>query len=357
MNKIDFKNLSLKEQEAVYENAFIQQEQATNQKVAAAIACLQAKTMPTPPEIISFITWNLGERTKILRHHAFWDEMKIREGFEALVETAHLAYVDICRHSAALVGISKNSESFYDRVSSAVSDPVQKDMMAFCSAAHGCIDTVRRLKSCRPDIAPNMDTAITAHFSGDVFEFIKCLRKNLSHGFVVIPNWTLTKGREGDSGSMVFNADEILAFGEWSAGAKSYINSAKDGRLNIGPAIDVYHQALIKFRQTVSDIFARNVTEFERDYYNIEDSYKRVTNAQWQKVLVSQVGKSKNPYDFLHRFFTPEQVREIRRRPDHSKEQVEFIISLRQVETACDDELRKKLYELFGVKEEEQKAA
>src|SRR5690606_33657588 len=101
--------------------------------------------------------------------------------------------------------------------------------------------------------------------------------------------------------------------------------------------------------KNIEDLLARHKTEAEKDYYSIEDSYHRFASNLWAKLLVTQIGKNKNPYDFLHRFFNEKEVREILRRPNNSKEQVEYIISLRSVETACDDELRKALYKLFQV--------
>ena len=40
------------------------------------------------------------------------------------------------------------------------------------------------------------------------------------------------------------------------------------------------------------------------------------------------------------------------RRPRHSKEQVDFMIGLKNAETGCDDDLRRLLYEKFGVDNE-----
>ena len=69
------------------------------------------------------------------------------------------------------------------------------------------------------------------------------------------------------------------------------------------------------------------------------------------KILIRQIGKDKDPYEYLHRFFEPEIVREIFRLPRHSKEQVDFMINLKASEFDCDDELRRLLYDKFEVKD------
>ena len=56
-----------------------------------------------------------------------------------------------------------------------------------------------------------------------------------------------------------------------------------------------------------------------------------------------------NPYEFLHRFFDPETLREILRRPSNSKEQVDFIMALKAAEIDWDDELRDMMCRIFGV--------
>ena len=59
--------------------------------------------------------------------------------------------------------------------------------------------------------------------------------------------------------------------------------------------------------------------------------------------------KGQGPYEYLHRFFDPETVREILRRPQHSKEQADFIIAVKAAELDCDDDLRRWLHKIFEV--------
>lgn len=317
--------------------------------IQTAIAFLDTKVIPTPQNIVAVINSAITERKIILSHHAFWEEKKIRSGLKNIIDVAHEAYTDICRHKAGLISLSEKYDRFRDDVATKISIPLQKDVMSFCTAAHACIDTTRRLKRCRPDIAQQIDAAIKANLTGDVFEFVKSLRKNLSHGFVSMANWNLTTDKNGRSGAMIFSADELLRFGEWNAGAKAYLQKSSKGRIDTAEAMGSYNQGLIKFSRDIDDILARNRTAAEIDYYDIEDTYKRMASCMWMKVTAVQIAKNKNPYDFLHRYFNEEERREILRRPNNSKEQVDYIISLRIVETACDDELRAALYKLFKV--------
>ncbi len=228
-----------------------------------------------------------------------------------------------------------------------VANPFQKDVMAYASAVVGMVDTLRRIKSCRPDLDAHIDDAIARFFSEEIHAFIKDLRNNLAHGSVVVPGWSITFDSSGNKGLMQFSTQELLMLGKWTAKSKAFLQSNE--HIHVGAVIREHFRSVSRFSAEVKDIFARNVTSAERDYFDLQDERARWAKGQMAKIMVSQIGKGKNPYDFLHRFFSPEEVRFILRLPKHSKEQVDAIINLKSAETNCDDQLRKYLYELFAV--------
>jgi hypothetical protein len=319
-------------------------------QAAEAIRILRLNQFPTPDHVRRTIYMTVGrERARVLSNHAYWKEKKLRDGLDALMNTADTAYVDVCRHDAALTAFSSPKGDFQDHIEHTVGNPAQKDVMAFCAAAAAIVDTTRRIRESRSDIKSEIEVTIDECFGNEAAEFIKDLRNNLSHGSVVIPGWVITSDGQGISGAMAFQVDDLLSFGEWKSEAKRYIAQATDGKINIVEPIRAYFKMLTAFHTRLLDLFALNVTDAEQDYFEIEDTSRRWGNRQAVKVLVSQIGQGKNPYKYLHRYFKPEEIREIRRRPDHSVEQVQSIISLRSVEADCDDELRIMIYKLFGV--------
>ena len=225
----------------------------------------------------------------------------------------------------------------------------QKDMMAYCSLAIGVHDTLRCVYKVRPAIEGEIRKIANECFDHDVTFFVKDLRNNLSHGSVVIPKWEISSDFQNLSGSMKYGARELLSFGEWASESERYVSKANGGTINLSAIVGEHFKLLEDFDRKIQDLFAKNVTDAERDFFEIEDSHKRVMRTQWAKIQISQIGKNKDPYEHLHRFFEPETVREILRRPRHSKEQVDFIIALKAAEIDCDDELRRLLYEKFGV--------
>ena len=313
------------------------------------ILCLERKKFPTPDDIRQDINSSGNEqREYILRHHAYWKERQLKLGLESLIYAAHQAYVDICRHDAALGSLAM-ARNFEDHVDQTVGYTAQKDMLAYCSSAVGVRDTLRRIEKGRPDIEDKIRDVSCKCFSHNVAIFINDMKNNMIHGSVRIPKWQISYDFQGWSGSMTYSEKELLSFGNWKKGSREYVRKANDGKIDISKVVGEHFKLLRDFEREIQDLFARNVTDAERDFFEIEDSYKKIQRRQWARILISQIGKGKDPYEYLHRFFEPETVREILRRPRHSKEQVDFIVALKSAELDCDDDLRYLLYEKFGV--------
>jgi len=181
------------------------------------------------------------------------------------------------------------------------------------------------------------------------FDFIDRLRNNLLHGEVTVPNTVITTGASGTHGTIQFDIDELLAFGTWNPRAQQFICSFGE-RLPISPVRLDFTEAIRRCHERVRETLRRSPSEAEIDFWIIEDDERRWASCQWIKVILSPFAKKgTDPYPHLPRFFEPDEVREILRRPRHSVEQAELIIALKSPRVACDDELRAMLYKIFGV--------
>jgi len=282
--------------------------------------------------------------------HAFSGENQIREGFDTHVSTIHMACVDLKRHNAALTGYQSNYVDFSEHSEYTVETPCNKDLLAFCAAAFGLVDVTRRLKMKRKDVAQEIDEVIDRIFVHDSLSvFVKDLRKNLSHGSVVVPYWSIAYDGQDRQGSMLFSVERLLRFGEWSALAKKYLQEAKEGIINICDMATTYESKVQKFASAVGDILARNVTDMERDFFEIEDKHKISEASSFFNILLHQIGKGKDPYEYLHRFFNKEQIRAIHRLPMRSLEQITYIESLIKVKYGLGDSIRHDLMKYFNV--------
>ena len=324
------------------------QQETEKLKIERIISVLSSHQIPTPDDIREDIRGLVGRRNELMRHHVFWKEHRLRLGMQSLVRAAHQAHVDICRHDAALGSLARVND-FEEHVDYTVGYAAQKDVMAYCSLAIGLNDTLRRIETKRPKITAEIEIIKNAYYDQDVTVVVKKLRNNMAHGSVAIPEWKITIDPERHTGSMVYPKQEFIDLGEWNTRSKRYLENIEGGWVSVSKIIGEHFVLLQKFDQDMRDLFARNRSRGEVDYFDIEDSYKRIAKQQWIKILISQIGKGKDPYEYIHRHFDPKEHREILRRPKHSKEQVDFMIGLKGAEIDCDKDLRKMLYQMFEV--------
>ncbi len=329
-----------------------QEERREREKREAVLSQFEKAMFPTPEPIARAIVWSApSKRAEFLRHHPYWKERKLRLGLDALISAALSAHLDLTRCEAALVAYGASRDSFEDHLDHTVGHPAQKEVMAFCTAYTGVIDTLRRLtKSVRTDLYDQARELGFDALSGPEFRFLRDLRNNLAHGSVTMPGWWIQTDFETTIGAMRFAAAELLAFGDWSSESKQYLRDAPDGHIAISAITAKCSSGLARLRRALHMLFARNRTAAEIDYYELDDLGRRLLSGQSLKIFLNgHAAKGTDPYPHLHRIFEPEVAREILRRPRHSQEQVEFIISLRAAQTHCDDDLREMLYKLFRV--------
>ena len=261
-------------------------------------------------------------------------------------ETAFFHYIGELSGLGALA----DSASYLDNVDLAVGHVAQKDVVAYCALTLGVRDTLTKILGLRCDIAGEISEARDRVFCADVSQFVRNLRNNLLHGDVVVPQWSVSYGGERPTtGSMRYSVRDLEASGQWNGQARRYMRSAPDEHVHLSEVVREHFALVNELKSGLDALFAQNVSESEWDYWQIEDSHKRGLRRQWAKLLIGQIWNGKDPYGELYRFFEPAVLREILRRPRHSKEQVDFLIATKSSEIDCDDELRQLLYRVFGV--------
>ena len=316
------------------------------------IPYLKSAVLPTPDDVRDAINSLVGEkRQQILSHHTYWKEWVLRQGLESLICASHQASIDICRHDAAL-GALADSKDFQNHVDHAVGYAAQKDVIAYCALALGVRDTLKEIQGIRDDIGKEISKAGNKVFSADISEFIRKLRNNLLHGRVLVPEWSISHdiGRQTKTGSMRYSKKNLMESGQWSKEARNYIQSSNNEYLCLSVVVREHFGLLNGLRRALDDLFSRNISEAEKDYWEIEDSHKRALRSQWARIAVEQTAKGKDPYEYLHWFFDEETVRSILRYPRYSKEQVDFMITLKSTRIDWDNNLRNIMYKVFGVK-------
>ena len=319
------------------------------------IAELKKHQIPTPSELRDRLHGCIGdERQQVMRHHAYGQKWALCSGYESLTRAAHQVAIDVSRHDAALGGLAEDGD-FEDHIDYLVGHATQKDVIAYCALAFGIRDTLKELAGLRSDIKGDIFVLLDQVFNTDMSEFFRKLRNNLLHGRVQIPQWRVASDTDNPNwtGTMFYSKVMLMGFGQWNDAARNYVKSLEGTDVHIAFIIRKHYKLLNKLKRQMDDLFARNVTLEEKDFWEIRDSYVRLVRRQVRGILLDSAATGRDPYDYLHRHFSPEETREILRRPKHSKEQVDFMLGLKAAEMDLDGDIKGRLYKVFGVGRED----
>lgn len=336
---------------ALFRDLVQRQERQNQETLDQCISFLKEHNIPTHQNIRNAINSLIGEkRQQALSHHVFWKEWELRKGLMSLINSSHQASMDICRHDAILGELAR-SQKFPEVVDYTVGYATQKDTIAYCAIVGGIRDTLCEILKLRADIASQIEEQKSAVFDTDISEFVRQLRNNLLHGRVVIPQSEISYNVESNfgRGSMMYQVDSLMRSGKWSERSRNFVSGLREEKVQLSTIVRMHFRLLDKSIRKIGDAFARHATPSEKDFFEIEDEHKRRGGRLWAGLMIGQIGRGMNPYDYLHKYFEPEILREILRRPPHSKEQVDFMITLKAAEIDVDDELRSRLYRIFGV--------
>ncbi|HET7832693.1 MAG TPA: hypothetical protein VFK88_06990, partial [Gallionella sp.] len=86
------------------------------------------------------------------------------------------------------------------------------------------------------------------------------------------------------------------------------------------------------------------------DYLRCRKRIKAVSSRSFWNLIFQQVviAGRRNPYTYLDRYLTEEELNEVNALPYGSGRQIDRIIELVDEYEACDDELRQIIYKAFG---------
>ena len=303
----------------------------------------QMGTIPTTKEVRQLVNSSVGNtRALLLSNHKFSKEKTLRVGFQTLIASMNAAFTDLCKLEAAIAPHYYQSKED-NTMEYVVSTPIQKEVIAFCSAAHGIVDVTRRIKAARPDLIGVLENLRSELVREKNPSLIFDLRKNLSHGSVVIPYWNITSDDRGIRGSILLEIPMLLKTGDWSENTKSYFSLQKSGQINLKAEMEQYLSAINRYSADAELLFASSATAEEQDYYDIEDEYQRRIRTQHLRIIIGQGRQFSDPLKYLGRFFTEEQARAIRKLPTGSNAQLDLIAALKSTEYDIDDKLREEV--------------
>ena len=181
--------------------------------------------------------------------------------------------------------------------------------------------------------------------------FIHSFRRYVSHIKFTKANWKIIYTKEGRSVYFILDKDTLLEFNDWHSLAKKFISKYSEG-INVEELFDKYSDEVKNFhnwlRISVLDTYGDKISEY-LNYLRIINSFS--LEIKWN-IIVHQFLLPKNidPYMYLDRYLTEEELEEVFSLSHRSKEQVDRIIHLVDSYKICSDELKRQLYKICKVK-------
>jgi hypothetical protein len=112
-----------------------------------------------------------------------------------------------------------------------------------------------------------------------------------------------------------------------------------------------YFQATKRFVDDLMKYDTQNLSKVEQHLIETEDLRKgmhlKFSLGFWVQILKNK--PHVDPLDHLDHYFSENEIRLIKKRPKHSKEQADFIIELGDKWGICDDALRQNVYQILRV--------
>jgi hypothetical protein len=230
-----------------------------------------------------------------------------------------------------------------------------KEIYTYSCAASSLVQAYRHLALTSSDVSKKYDDLKVELLSGaDAIAFFAELRvaNNHLHILVASPHYSVTSnfqsGKREVTSGISFDRDLILSNSEWKARVRQFVASRKN--LDVISLMEEH----FKLASSFHDLFpARLGIHTDKGFRDIERvlSARKTMSYRTSLAVILQIAvpQKLNPYEYLPRWFSPDELKRIYAFRDGTKEQLEYMIALRDPFGFCDRHTRQELYKLFSV--------
>lgn len=227
---------------------------------------------------------------------------------------------------------------------------IQRGIFSATMAAKALVEHSRKFSEIYP--VDLYQEKVEEYFKRDsLHKFVQKFRNFMAHVRITKSNWVVKYDKQGKSVFFILRSEDLNKWDGWDATERLYITSNPEG-INVEQLYDDYSRKIKFFHDWFHSKVWQKYSEELREYFD----YKRIYNAvnarsAWNLLIKEALKKKIDPYMYLDRYLSNNEIEEILSLPFRSKRQVDRIIELVDEYGACDSELRKAIYELFGVTE------
>lgn len=227
---------------------------------------------------------------------------------------------------------------------------VKKSIFQCTSALMALVDHARKFEKTYP-ITGYKENLQKVFSRPGLHDFLQCLRNYNTHWRVAETNWHIKQSFDPPSRQARFliSKSELLRWDGWKPLAKTYIEEG-------GDEFDVY-ELFSNYRRYTQEFYSWHkgavLDQYAKDVC-IYLTYKRFYDGCMQthnwNLLLSNLPRDTNPYQYLERFLTAKQLERLLTFEHRSRQQVEMLIEMLGMTEFCDEVLKEKALALFREK-------
>lgn len=228
---------------------------------------------------------------------------------------------------------------------------IQRGVFTATMAAMALVDHSRRFSGKYP-VEFYREKVREYFLENPLHRFVQNFRNYMTHVRIAKSNWVVKHDKQGRSVFFFLTQENLSKWDGWDTPSKSYIAENPDG-VNIEELFNDYSKKVKLFHDWFrSQVWQKHSEEF-REFFDCKKTYNATHVRSTWNMLIQQafLPKKIDPYIYLDRYLSNNEIAEVLSLPFRSNQQVDRIIEFIDEYRACDDELRKLVYELFGVTE------
>ena len=226
---------------------------------------------------------------------------------------------------------------------------IQRGVFSATMAAMALVDHTRIFSNDFP-VEGYQEKVNESFAENSLHKFIQGLRNYTTHVRITKSNWVVKSNKEGRSVFFLFSVTDLKKWDGWDSLSKTYIDSNPEG-VNVEQLFQDYSNKVKSFHDWFRCKVWERSSEDLSEYFACKRTYNAVNAGSMWNLLLKQAFPQKgiDPYMYLDRYLSDNEIEEILSFPFRSKSQVDRIIELVDEYECCDEELRSAAYKLFGV--------
>lgn len=224
---------------------------------------------------------------------------------------------------------------------------VQRCVFTAATSALAIVDHSRKIRD--KFSITEYSKKIKEFFDEEEHRFIQSLRVCVCHIRMIETNWIRKYSKSGKQTQFLLKHNDMMQCDKWDQKAKAFITRHPKG-IDIEVLFKNYQNRVERFHEWFfGEIISITEPEFS-EYMEYERMLKRFGVYAWWNIIIKYfVDRKLDPYKFLDRYLTESELDDVLTLGMRSPQQIDKIIEIIDEYDACDDELRKKIYSVFGV--------